>query len=449
MPKTSQTVAYGLHEYSKRERLVIMGSTMLGFALDMYNLLIVTFLMTTIQRSLNISLTQAGAITTATLIGSVIGGGGFGWIGDRMGRKTSLQLTLGVFSVGAIASAFAWDYPSLLVVRFLAGIGLGGEWGAGMVLFNEVWDPGRRGLGSALIQASNLFGLVGATLVGVWATTQFSPYWGWRIALLTGGAPILLMVAVRYLMPESRIWLRYKQLKEAGQLVDENRTPLFDIFRSRLIKHTLTGIAWLASYMFCFYGVSVYIPTLFLKVLHATPGALRSTIVTSQVIGFAGYLFMGWCNDRFGRRHGALVPTLMWIASLIGIWAWGHTLYQGALLVWPMFWLYLIFHFGNTALGVSGPWLSELYPVGLRATAVSFIYMGGRAVGSIAPILVPIIASKFDNSLVAGMMVTLPVACIGLLAVCILPETRGRDLAAIDTSSVPAAAKALSSSGGR
>ena len=377
MPEGSQVIEASLQEYTNGERLVIMGSAMLGFAMDMYNLLIVTFLMTTIQRALNISLTQAGAITTATLIGSVIGGGGFGWLGDRLGRKTALQLTLGVFSVGAIASAFAWNYSSLLVVRFLAGIGLGGEWGAGMVLFNEVWDPRRRGLGSAFIQASNLFGLAAATIVGVWAVTSFSLYWGWRVAFLTGGAPLLLMIAVRFFMPESRIWLRYKRLKDAGQLPEENRAPLFDIFRIRLIKRTVTGIVWLASYMFCFYGVSVYIPTLLVKILHATPEALRTTVLISQVVGFVGYLLMGWCNDRYGRRYGALIPTIMWIVSLSGMWIWGHNLYQGLLLTWPMFWLYLVFHFGNTSLGVSGPWLSELYPVGLRATAVSFIYMGG------------------------------------------------------------------------
>jgi len=182
------------------------------------------------------------------------------------------------------------------------------------------------------------------------------------------------------------------------------------------------------------------------QILHATPGALRSTILTAQVIGFSGYLIMGWCNDRFGRRSGAVIPTIMWIGSILGMWAWGHTLYQGVLLAWPMFWLYLTFHFGNTALGVSGPWLSELYPVGLRATAVSFIYMGGRAAGSIAPILIPMVASKFGNTLVYGMMgVTLPAACIALLAVFLLPETRGRDLAAIETaaSAVP---RAVSSS---
>jgi MFS family permease len=445
MPESVHAHEPGVLAYSKPERLVIMGSTMLGFALDMYNLLIVTFLMTTIQRSLGISLTQAGAITTATLVGSVIGGGGFGWLGDRFGRKTSLQMTLAVFSVGAIASAFAWNYSSLLVVRFIAGIGLGGEWGAGMVLFNEVWDPRRRGLGSAFIQASSLFGLVGATLVGVWATTSFSLHWGWRIALLTGGAPILLMIAVRFLMPESRIWLQYKQLKAAGQIKDEGRAPLFDIFRASLLKNTLIGLVWLASYMFCYYGITVYIPTLMVRILHATPGALRSTVLTSQVIGFSGYLLMGWINDRFGRRSGAIIPTIMWIGSLIGIWVWGHTLYQGALLIWPMFWLYLIFHFGNTALGVSGPWLSELYPVGLRATAVSFIYMGGRAAGSIAPILIPMVASHFENGLVLGMMVTLPAACISLLAVCLLPETRGRDLAVTAATGAAAPGAAASS----
>jgi MFS family permease len=99
--------------YATRERTAIIVSCMLGFALDLYDVLIMPFLMSSIQSSHGISLTQVASVTSLTLIGSVIGGALFGWLGDRVGRRQALQLTLGVFAAGSIASAFAWDYWSL------------------------------------------------------------------------------------------------------------------------------------------------------------------------------------------------------------------------------------------------------------------------------------------------------------------------------------------------
>src|SRR5580698_8117297 len=147
--------------YSTGERTAIIVSCMLGFALDLYDVLIMPFLMGSIQKSLGISLAQVSSVTSLTLIGSVIGGALFGYLGDRVGRKQALQLTLLMFAAGSIASAFAWDYWSLAILRFVTGIGLGGEWGAGMVLFNEAWNKERRGLGSAFIQGSAVIASAG------------------------------------------------------------------------------------------------------------------------------------------------------------------------------------------------------------------------------------------------------------------------------------------------
>src|ERR1700753_812652 len=110
--------------YSGKEKSSVLISTLFGYGLDFYNILIISFIMGAIQKSLNISLTQAGIITTVTLAGSVVGGVLFGWLGDRIGRKNSLLLTLGLFSVGAILSAFAWDFNSLLLTRAITGVGL-------------------------------------------------------------------------------------------------------------------------------------------------------------------------------------------------------------------------------------------------------------------------------------------------------------------------------------
>jgi MFS family permease len=122
---------------------------------------------------------------------------------------------------------------------------------------------------------------------------------------------------------------------------------------------------------------------------------------------------------------------MFWVGSLIGMALWGNQLYAGSKTEWPMFWLYIAFGIGNVALGVTGVWISELYPVNLRATAVSTFYMGGRGLGSIAPVVVPLAAAHLGGSVLHGMVaVALPAAAVFIIASLLLPETLGRDLSA-------------------
>jgi MFS family permease len=418
--------------YSTGERAAIIVSCMLGFALDLYDVLIMPFLMSSIQASLKISLAQVASVTSLTLIGSVIGGALFGWLGDRIGRKQALQLTLGVFAAGSIASAFAWNYWSLAALRFVTGVGLGGEWGAGMVLFNEAWNKDRRGLGSAFIQGSAVLASAGASIIGVWATTSFSPEWGWRIALLTGGSPILLMIFIRVFMPESKAWQQFDRARKGGAVEARVRTTntLLLMFRGRLLPISLMCLAWMMAYMFSYYGIVVFMPTLMQKSLGAPPEVVRNVSVIASVVGGCSYLGMGVLNDAFGRRFGALVPGLSWGVMAACLYAFAHDNFAGSLLGFPMFWTYIAFVIGNSALGVVGTWLSEIYPIEVRSTAVSVIYMAGRGIGSFAPVVVPLAAGWFGGQLAMGMMVVVPSIIIFLAMTLCLPETRGRELTA-------------------
>jgi SHS family lactate transporter-like MFS transporter len=114
----------------------------------------------------------------------------------------------------------------------------------------------------------------------------------------------------------------------------------------------------------------------------------------------------------------------MWLISLTGLYVWGHVRYDQNLFAWPIFWLYIAFGMGNTSLGVVGTWLSELYPIEVRSTAVSIVYMAGRAVGSGAPLIIPAVAAAFGGDLVTGLMVCLPAALLFLVLTLLLPETR-------------------------
>ncbi|MGX9425170.1 MULTISPECIES: MFS transporter [Bradyrhizobium] len=429
---TEQSSLSAIGSYTTGERAAIIFSCMLGFALDLYDVLIMPFLMSSIQSSLGISLTQVASVTSLTLIGSVIGGALFGWLGDRIGRKQALQLTLGVFAAGSIASAFAWDYWSLALLRFITGIGLGGEWGAGMVLFNEAWNKDRRGIGSAFIQGSAVVASAGASIIGVWATTSFSVEWGWRIALLTGGSPILLMIFIRFFMPESKAWLQFDRARKSGLVERKVKTTntMLLMFRGRLLPISLMCLAWMMAYMFCYYGIVVFMPTLMQKSLGAPPEVVRNISVIASVVGGCSYISMGLLNDAFGRRFGALLPGLAWGAMACGLYVFAHDRFAGSLFGFPMFWVYIAFVIGNSALGVVGTWLSEIYPIEVRSTAVSFIYMAGRGIGSFAPIVVPLAAGWFGGQLAFGMMIAVPAIVIFLAMTLSLPETRGRELAA-------------------
>ena len=333
-----------VNDYTTGQRAAIVVSCMLGFALDLYDVLIMPFLMGPIQKSLQVSLTEVASVTSLTLIGSVIGGALFGWIGDRLGRRQALQLTLGVFAIGSIASAFSWNYASLAILRFVTGIGLGGEWGAGMVLFNEAWNKDRRGLGSAFIQGSAVLAGAGASIVGVWATTSFSLDWGWRIALLTGGSPIVLMIFIRLFMPESKAWLQFDRTRKTALSEKAGRTAntLIKMFDGRLLPLSVMCLLWMMAYMFCYYGIVVFMPTLFLKSLATPPDVVRNIAVIQSFVGGFSYILMGLLNDRLGRRYGALLPGLFWVLTGCGLFFLAQQKYPGNLIGFPMFWVALI-----------------------------------------------------------------------------------------------------------
>jgi MFS family permease len=421
--------------YTRSERASVAISCMLGFWLDFYNLVIVTFLFQPIEKSLGIGLAGASTITSATLLGSIVGGIGFGWVGDRIGRKNALLATLGLFSVGAIAAALAWDYGSLLAFRFIAGIGLGGEWGAGMVLLNEVWPKERRGFGTTMVQAMAPVGAAAAAVVAVWCLGHFGPARGWRIALLTGGAPILLMVYVRLWMPESRLWLAYDRMRRTGTLPPEKRaaqTPLLEMLHGASRRYLLLGtLAW-SAYVIGFQCISVFMPTLMMQHLGAPLPVARNVITLSGLSGAAVMLLLGWQSDRFGRKFGVVAPTLVSMLAFGAFYLWGGIPYGGALFAWPLFWCYLLWTFGQTSAGMYGSWLSELFVVELRASAVATVYNVGRGAGAISPVLVPVLAVALGGNLLHAMLCGIVGSVISLMAVAALPETAGRAFAVIE-----------------
>ena len=421
-------------DYTQRERRLVAWSAILGYAFDFYNLIILAFLLVPIQNSLHISLAQMGIVIAMTLAASVIGGVLFGWLGDRTGRKNALLLTLLLLAAGSIFSALAWDFFSFLIFRILTGIGVGGEWGAGMVLLNEVWDNRRRGVGSAIVQAMSSAGTALASIAATAALAGLAPDLAWRAALSVGGVPLLLMLFVRSKMPESRLWLEYRRRLAAGELPPEKLTesaPVLEILKGPALNYFILGTLVAGGYVINYQSISVFMPTLMTRDLGAGLSALRDLTLAFALISAVGMIAAGYVSDAWGRRRSVLLSTAVGVAGLAGIYLSAGGPFPGGFLAWPLFWWYLLWGFGQGAVGQFGPWFAELYPVEMRATAASTIFACGRLVGAIAPYLVPLLAVALGN-LRDAMMFAVVGSAGSLAAALFLPETAARPFAVVE-----------------
>jgi MFS family permease len=420
--------------YTDRERSFVTWSAILGYAFDFYNLIIMAFLLTQIQKSLSMTLPQTGLIVSMTLAGSVIGGVGIGWLGDAIGRKNALLASLALLAAGSVLSAFAWDFYSLLAFRFVTGVGVGGEWGAGMVLLNEVWRSEQRGFGSCVVQAMSAAGTAIAVLVATFALTHLGENESWRAALLFGGLPILLMIFIRAKMPESRLWSEYERLRKSGTLPPEKareRASIVEILRGASLKYFIIGTLMCGAYIISYQAISIFMPTLMIRDLHANPGAVRNATLIWSAFSATGLLLAGLASDRIGRKLAVVASTCICILGFAAIYLYGRVDYPGAVLSWPLFWGYALWGLGQGSIGVFGPWYSELFPVEFRSTGTSVTFTTGRLIASAMPYLVPVIAALLHD-LFAAMMFGVIGAALSLLFALFLPETAGRTFTVIE-----------------
>jgi MFS family permease len=420
--------------YTKRERSFVTWSAILGYSFDFYNLIVLAFLLVPIQKTLHVTLAQTGLIVGLTLAASVLGGILFGWVGDKIGRKNALLWTLLLLAIGSIMSALAWDFASLLAFRILTGIGVGGEWGAGMVLLNEVWDSRRRGVGSGLVQAMSSVGTAMASIIATVALAHFDQETAWRVALGVGGLPLLLMLFVRSKMPESRLWQEFKRRQDAGELPPEKlaqSTPLVEVFKGVSLRYLIIGTIITGGYIIAYQCISIFMPTLILRDLGADLAALRNITLIFAAVSAVGMIGAGYLSDAYGRRRAIILSTIVGIVGLLAIhWTAGQH-YPGNYWTWGLFWAYLLWGFAQTSIGQFGPWFAELYPVEIRSTATSTIFNLGRLVGSVAPYVVPVLAVSL-GSLRDAMMLGVAGATISLVFAFFLPETVGRTFAVIE-----------------
>ena len=386
-----------------------LAGSVLGYAMDGFDLLIVGFMLAAISADLALTSTQAGSLVSWTLIGAVAGGVIFGTMSDRFGRIKVLTWTILVFAVFTGLCAFARDYWDLLVCRILAGLGLGGEYGIGMALAAEAWPASKRARVSSYVGLGWQAGVLLAALV----TPLLLPVIGWRGMFMVGLLPAVVAFIVRRALDEPEIFVKQHAARKENSfrlLVKDGET-----FRTSL------GIAILCSVQnFGYYGMMTWMPSYLATSLgfNLTKSGMWTSVT---ILGMAfGIWVFGQLADRIGRKPMFI---LFQVGAVSMVFLYSRVTEPNLLL-----WVGAIMGmFVNGMLGGYGALVSEAYPTAARATAQNVLWNIGRAVGGLGPLAVGALAAKYSFNAAIGLLASIYV-CDILATVFLIPELKGTRL---------------------
>jgi MFS family permease len=390
-----------------------------GWALDAMDVQLYSFVIPTLIAIWGITRAQAGALGTAALLVSAVGGWLAGWLADRYGRVRTLQVAILWFAVFTFLSGLAQNFEQLFAARALMGLGFGGEWAAGAVLLGEVIRPEHRGKALGMMQAGWAVGWGAAALLYAVFFSVFSPEIAWRALFLVGIAPALLVFFVRRYVEEPAVYLETRsQLAARG-----DKPSALEIFRPPLLRITVLGGLMGTGAQGGYYAVTTWLPT-FLRTERKLSVLDSAGYLAVSIVGaFCGYLTGGFLADKIGRRLTFLVFAVG--AGLIAVIYTMVPFGDAAMLV-------LGFPLGFFASGVfsaMGPFFTEHFPTRVRGVGQGFAYNAGRATGAMFPTLVGLLSAHIPLGQAIGLFAGVAYATMAVAAF-LLPETRGKVLEA-------------------
>src|SRR5215467_8038008 len=278
-------------------------ATFLGWVLDGFDFTILTFILLDIQHSFTIDRALAGALGTVTLLMRFVGGTFAGTAADRWGRRLPLMFSILWFSLFAGLSGFSTSYAMLFAFRALFGIGMGGEWAAGMPLTLEHWPAHLRGIASGMLQSGYSWGFVLSAFAYRYVYPAFSanPNVGWRAMFWVGVLPaLILLLWIRKSVNESPVWL--ERQKHLNRERTKDRPSILRILKSDLLAVTLHTSLLMGAFMFSYHGTSFWYPTYLVQSVRVQPFWY---LVALNSGGILGALLWGQVSETSVGRRGA------------------------------------------------------------------------------------------------------------------------------------------------
>lgn len=381
----------------------------LGYAMDGYDLQILGFALPAITVSLGLSNAQAGLLATITLIGTVTGALFFGALADRYGRVRVLTYSILLFAIFTALTALSQGFVVMSVFRFIAGMGIGGEFGVGMALAAESYPALKRARATSWVGVGFQLGVLLAAVISAPVIT----WWGWRGLFVIGIFPAVVAVLFRLRLREPDAFLKHRA-SVAERKTREN--PFGLLVADRKTLRTSLGIVIICSIQnFGYYGILTWLPTYLTKQLglSLTKSGLWTAVTVVGMI--AGILIFGQLADRIGLRRSFWI---FQIGACVSLFAYSQLTSPLAVLVGGA----VMGVFANGMLGGYGAIIAENYPTAGRATAQNVLFGIGRGVGGFAPLAVALVAGWQGFGAALGFLALIYI--IDMVAMLLIPDKR-------------------------
>lgn len=359
--------------------------------------------------------TWMGRITAAFLLGAAAGGLLFGWLGDRIGRVRAMILSVLAYSLFTGLNYFAQEPWQLALFRFIAALGMGGEWSLGVALVMEAWPKDKRPLMAGVIGAAANFGYAIIAVIGIQYHITVD---AWRWVMLVGAAPALLTLFIAWCVPESHRW------EESVQKEGKVANPLAVIFGPELLKNTLLAISFASVALIVTWGIVQWIPLWADQMTGGTQPKVKAYIqLVSSIGAIIGCLIAPLVGAVWGRRpvyFGLCLGSLI-VCSIL--FRGFHTYSTGFMIM-----VGLVGAFTAAFYGWLPQYLPELFPTRVRATGQGIAFNSGRILAALGAWQMGSIMGFFDKSYSAAGAAIVLVYLAGMVLIWFAPETKDKPL---------------------
>ncbi|PFL19335.1 MFS transporter [Bacillus cereus] len=393
-------------EISKRKLLGIAG---LGWLFDAMDVGMLSFVIVALQKDWGLSTQEMGWIGSINSIGMAVGALVFGVLSDKIGRKSVFIITLLLFSIGSGLTALTTTLAMFLVVRFVIGMGLGGELPVASTLVSESVEAHERGKIVVLLESFWAGGWLIAALISYFVI----PKYGWEVAMVLSAVPALYALYLRWNLPDSP---RFQKVEKRPSIIENIKSVWSGKYRKATI---MLWILWFCV-VFSYYGMFLWLPSVMVLKGFSLIKSFQYVLIMT-LAQLPGYFTAAWFIERLGRKF-VLVTYL--IGTACSAYVFGIADSLTALIVAGM----LLSFFNLGAWGALYAYTPEQYPTVIRGTGAGMAAAFGRIGGILGPLLVGyLVASQASLSLI--FTIFCGSILIGALAVIILgQETKQQEL---------------------
>ncbi|WP_270448321.1 MFS transporter [Lactobacillus delbrueckii] len=386
----------------------VLASMSSGFLLENMDVMFLSFSLSEIIAQMHISSAAGGWIGTFTNLGMFFGGALFGLLGDRIGRVKTFSYTIFLFAIATGLTYFAHNITALYALRFLAGIGAGGEYGVGIALIAENFQANQIGRASSVAAVGGQIGSIVAALLAAWII----PAYGWNTLFLFGVVPVVLTYFVRRHVKESDEFLAaHKKAEETSEKISFGRlfaTPRLALQTLGLMLMTIVQIAG-------YFGLMNWLPSIVQQKQGLSVSGSSYWMIATIVGMSIGMMVFGTIMDKIGPRWAFgifLLGSAVVVFAIINVTSYWAMLLAGALTGF----------FSNGMFGGYGAVISQLYPTEIRSTANNLIMNTGRAIGGFSSVIIGALMDHYNLYVVMGFLSALYI--ISFLVMISLPGLR-------------------------